>query len=190
MPAEARSSKIRALIVDDEPLARANLAVLLRRDPEIESVDECGSGAEAIGEMRIARPDLLFEKQIRPCDPHLTDGLGSRPALVHALNLRISAQQHGKIRAGQRFVIHNQRADLRRTCLGRHEFTPDPFPTQPRTAPKPMPPRLRGPDPAGSIRRHLHTSSAAACARSKSRSPTGSSPIPQADPARRYRRAA
>jgi len=69
MPAEARSSKIRALIVDDEPLARANLAVLLRRDPEIESVDECGSGAEAIGEMRIARPDLLFlDVQMPECD--------------------------------------------------------------------------------------------------------------------------
>jgi two-component system LytT family response regulator len=67
--AEERSSKIRALIVDDEPLARSNLAVLLRADPEIASVSECGSGAEAIGEMRIARPDLLFlDVQMPECD--------------------------------------------------------------------------------------------------------------------------
>src|SRR5512141_1139284 len=38
-------------------------------DPEIESVSECGSGIEAIGEMRIARPDLLFlDVQMPECD--------------------------------------------------------------------------------------------------------------------------
>ena len=69
MPAEERSTKIRALIVDDEPLARSNLAVLLRTDPEIGSVSECGSGAEAIGEIRVARPDLLFlDVQMPECD--------------------------------------------------------------------------------------------------------------------------
>lgn len=52
--------KIRTLIVDDEPLARSNVAVLSRRDPEIEIVGECGSGAEAVTEIRRAKPDLLF----------------------------------------------------------------------------------------------------------------------------------
>jgi two-component system LytT family response regulator len=56
----ARLLKIRALIVDDEPLARSNLKVLLRQDPEIESVNECGSGAEAVAEIRDTRPDLVF----------------------------------------------------------------------------------------------------------------------------------
>ncbi|MGH9493877.1 MAG: LytR/AlgR family response regulator transcription factor [Candidatus Sulfotelmatobacter sp.] len=51
---------IRTLIVDDEPLARSNVAVLLRRDPEIEVVGECGSGADAVTEFRRAKPDLLF----------------------------------------------------------------------------------------------------------------------------------
>jgi two-component system LytT family response regulator len=38
-------------------------------DPEIGSVSECGSGAGAIGEMRIARPDLLFlDVQMPECD--------------------------------------------------------------------------------------------------------------------------
>jgi two-component system LytT family response regulator len=48
------------MIVDDEPLARSNVAVLLRRDPEIEVVAECGSGAEAVAEIRRVKPDLLF----------------------------------------------------------------------------------------------------------------------------------
>ena len=51
---------IRTVIVDDEPLARTNLQVLLLRDPEVEIVAECGSGAQAIGAIRNHSPDLLF----------------------------------------------------------------------------------------------------------------------------------
>jgi two-component system LytT family response regulator len=64
-----RNSKIRTLIVDDEPLARSNLSVLLRRDPQIEIVSECGSGAEALAEIRSARPELVFlDVQMPECD--------------------------------------------------------------------------------------------------------------------------
>jgi two-component system LytT family response regulator len=62
-------TKIRTLIVDDEPLARTNLSVLLRRDPQIEIVGECGSGAEALAEIRGAKPDLVFlDVQMPECD--------------------------------------------------------------------------------------------------------------------------
>jgi two-component system LytT family response regulator len=55
--------------VDDEPLARSNLSVLLQRDPQIEIVGECGSGAEALAEIRGARPDLVFlDVQMPECD--------------------------------------------------------------------------------------------------------------------------
>jgi two-component system, LytTR family, response regulator len=55
--------------VDDEPLARSNLAVLLRLDPEIEIVRECGSGAEALAAIRTAKPDLVFlDVQMPECD--------------------------------------------------------------------------------------------------------------------------
>jgi two-component system LytT family response regulator len=61
--------KIRALIVDDEPLARSNLKVLLRNEPAVEIVGECGSGAEALTEIRRAKPDLLFlDVQMPECD--------------------------------------------------------------------------------------------------------------------------
>jgi two-component system LytT family response regulator len=55
-----RPQPIRALVVDDEVLARRNLTVLLRRDPDVGSVTECGSGREAIEEMRRSKPDLVF----------------------------------------------------------------------------------------------------------------------------------
>ena len=62
-------SRIRALVVDDEPLARSNLLVLLRRDLEIEIVGECGSGAQAILEIRNKQPDLVFlDVQMPECD--------------------------------------------------------------------------------------------------------------------------
>jgi two-component system LytT family response regulator len=61
--------KIRALIVDDEPLARSNITQLLRKHPDVEVIGECGSGSEALGETRIARPDLLFlDVQMPECD--------------------------------------------------------------------------------------------------------------------------
>jgi two-component system, LytTR family, response regulator len=61
--------KIRTLIVDDEPLPRTNLSVLLRLDPEIEIVGECDSGVEALAEIRHAKPDLLFlDVQMPECD--------------------------------------------------------------------------------------------------------------------------
>lgn len=69
MATEEDPTKIRALIADDEPLARSNLSVLLRADPEIGSVSECGSGAQALGEIRVANPDLLFlDVQMPECD--------------------------------------------------------------------------------------------------------------------------
>jgi two-component system LytT family response regulator len=43
--------------------------VLLRRDPEIELVRECGSGMEALAEIRGSKPDLVFlDVQMPECD--------------------------------------------------------------------------------------------------------------------------
>lgn len=54
------TEKFRALIVDDEALARANLAVLLNEDAEIETVGQCANGFEAIKALQQLRPDILF----------------------------------------------------------------------------------------------------------------------------------
>ena len=64
-----RTAKIRAVVVDDEPLARSNVVVLLRLDPEIEIVGECGSGAQAVKQIRNTKPDLVFlDVQMPECD--------------------------------------------------------------------------------------------------------------------------
>jgi two-component system LytT family response regulator len=61
--------KIRTVIVDDEPLARTNLTILLRLHPEVEIVAECGSGREALTVIRASKPDLVFlDVQMPECD--------------------------------------------------------------------------------------------------------------------------
>jgi len=52
--------KIRALIVDDEPLGRERIRTLLREDAEVDVVGEAGNGHEAAIEIERLRPDLLF----------------------------------------------------------------------------------------------------------------------------------
>lgn len=52
--------KIKAVVVDDESLARASITSLLADDTEIEVVQECESGLDAIAAIRSLRPDLVF----------------------------------------------------------------------------------------------------------------------------------
>ena len=54
------SAKIRTLIIDDEPLARRNLRVLLEKDPQIEILEECRNGREAVKAINTHSPDLIF----------------------------------------------------------------------------------------------------------------------------------
>ncbi len=52
--------RIRALIVDDEPLARERIRTLLRQQPDFEIAGECGDGARAVAAIEKLRPDLVF----------------------------------------------------------------------------------------------------------------------------------
>jgi len=54
------SHRIRTLIVDDEPLARAMLRSFLAEDAEIEVIGECGDGYTAVEMIESAAPDLVF----------------------------------------------------------------------------------------------------------------------------------
>jgi len=51
---------LRAVIVDDEELARAYLREMLQSHPEIELVAECANGFEAVKAVNDLSPDLLF----------------------------------------------------------------------------------------------------------------------------------
>jgi two-component system LytT family response regulator len=63
---------VRALVVDDEPVARAHLRALLEARGDIEVIGECGDGVTAVARIRQESPDLvLLDVQM----PEL-DGLG------------------------------------------------------------------------------------------------------------------
>jgi two-component system LytT family response regulator len=49
-----------ALIVDDEPLAREGMALLLKEEPSISSIAEARNGVEAVELIRGRRPDLVL----------------------------------------------------------------------------------------------------------------------------------
>lgn len=50
---------MRVLLVDDEPLARENMRILLATDPELEIVGDC-TGPAAVAMIARYRPDILF----------------------------------------------------------------------------------------------------------------------------------
>jgi two-component system LytT family response regulator len=52
--------KLRALIADDEPLARERMRFLLSRLDGVEVVGECRNGREVLDELKRDRPDVLF----------------------------------------------------------------------------------------------------------------------------------
>jgi two-component system, LytTR family, response regulator len=51
---------VRALIVDDEPLARKSLVRHLRPHSSIKVIGECGDGQSAVAAILAGRPDLVF----------------------------------------------------------------------------------------------------------------------------------
>jgi two-component system, LytTR family, response regulator len=57
-PAEGR--RLRALIVDDERLARERLRELLASEPDVELIGECGNGDDAVAAIERDHPDLVL----------------------------------------------------------------------------------------------------------------------------------
>jgi two-component system LytT family response regulator len=51
---------VRALIVDDEPLARRGVVLMLRRFKDIDIVGECGDGRSAVDRIVERSPDVVF----------------------------------------------------------------------------------------------------------------------------------
>ena len=60
MTGEAMSGRIRALIVDDEPLARDCVRLALERQEDVTVIGECADGASAVDAIRAQDPDLVF----------------------------------------------------------------------------------------------------------------------------------
>ena len=51
---------IRSLIVDDEPLSRERIRMLLADHPQVEIIGECADGRAAVAAIREQAPDLVF----------------------------------------------------------------------------------------------------------------------------------
>ncbi|MRW94075.1 response regulator [Duganella sp. FT80W] len=75
---------LRALIVDDEPLARSNVAALLARDTGITVVGQCGSAEEAMAAIDDTMPDLVFlDIEMPECDGfELLERIGPAPTFA------------------------------------------------------------------------------------------------------------
>jgi two-component system LytT family response regulator len=54
------SGRLRVLVVDDEPVARAGIISLLGRDAELEVAGECADGRSAVQAIRDLKPDLVL----------------------------------------------------------------------------------------------------------------------------------
>lgn len=83
MSMEARK-KIRALIVDDEDLARQVIREMLELHAEIELVGECANGFEAVRMVADSKPDLIFlDIQMPKLDGfEVLELIGTDPAVI------------------------------------------------------------------------------------------------------------
>jgi two-component system, LytTR family, response regulator len=62
-------SKIRTMVVDDEPVARERMVGMLSQEKDIELVGECADGQQAISAIQHQHPDLVFlDVQMPVCD--------------------------------------------------------------------------------------------------------------------------
>ncbi|QSX76822.1 response regulator transcription factor [Lysobacter arenosi] len=92
------ATKLRAIVVDDEPLARRGLEIRLADHADIELVGQYGDGAAAIAGLREHRPDLMFlDVQMPGMDGFET--LRSIPAVEMPLVVFVTAYDHYAIRA-------------------------------------------------------------------------------------------
>ncbi|MFJ1707501.1 response regulator [Kitasatospora sp. NPDC088346] len=72
---------IRVLIVDDQPLVRRGLSLILSPDPSFEVVGEAGDGAQAVALALRLRPDVVVMDIRMP----VLDGVGATAELAAAL---------------------------------------------------------------------------------------------------------
>jgi two-component system, LytTR family, response regulator len=54
------AARVRALLIDDEALARKRLQRFIAREPRLELVGEAATGAEALTQIERLKPDLIF----------------------------------------------------------------------------------------------------------------------------------
>ena len=88
----------RAVIVDDEPLARERIRTLLAAEPDFRVVAECGDGETAVAAIEETQPDVVFlDVQMPEMDGfEVLDALGER---VGAVLVFVTAYDQYAVRA-------------------------------------------------------------------------------------------
>ena len=97
-------ANIRALIVDDEPLARRGIRQLLASFPDVVVVGECRDGREAFRSLQALKPDLVFLDVEMPG----LDGLGvirTHGAERMPLTVFVTAHQEFAVRAFETHAV-------------------------------------------------------------------------------------
>ena len=62
-------TKIRTLVVDDEPIARERILALLQQENDVEVIGQCADGVQAVSAIQQQSPDLVFlDVQMPGCD--------------------------------------------------------------------------------------------------------------------------
>jgi two-component system LytT family response regulator len=96
-------TKIRTLVVDDEPIARSHVVALLRDEADVEVIGECSDGIQALEAIERSSPDLLFlDVQIPKLNGfELLEAVGSAhaPAVVFVSAVHDHALRAFEVRA-------------------------------------------------------------------------------------------
>ena len=110
---------LRALVVDDEPVARRRLKALLAGETAVEVVGECEEGAGAVESIRRLRPDVVFlDVQMPGLDGFdVVDALrpGEHPDIVFVTAYDRYAVRAFEVHAVDYLLKPFERARLRKT---------------------------------------------------------------------------
>jgi DNA-binding NarL/FixJ family response regulator len=97
---------IRVLLVDDEPLIRAGLRMILRTEPTVEVVGEASDGVQAVEEVKRIRPDVVLMDIRMPkldgleATRRILQGRGPHPRVIVVTTFDLDEYVYEALRAG------------------------------------------------------------------------------------------